>query len=150
MPDAFNIKSEKFINFWTENLKKEPVPDWICEFKYFTDPSDGFEINYYNKNENKFEMLGKQKNDLLYILYITREKKKISINGIIKKYAPDGPSKKALYDYRDFSDFDGLGFTYNLSELRQAFEDLTNFFARKLEDDPKDHYYSFKNRPWTY
>ena len=80
LPLIVAIKSEKFINFWTENLKKEPVPDWICEFKYFTYPSDGFEINYYNKNENKFEMLGKEKNDLLYILYIAREKKKISIN----------------------------------------------------------------------
>ena len=150
MPDSFKIKSEKFINIWTENLKKEPVSDWICEFKYFTDPSEGFEINYYNKNENKFEMLGKKKNDLLYTLYIKREEKKISINGIIKKYAPDDQSKKALYDYRNFEDFDGLGLTYKISELKKAFEDLTYYFTTKLEDDPKDHYYSFKNRPWTY
>ena len=150
MSDAFKIKSEKFINFWTENQKKEPFSAWICEFKYFTDPSVGFDINYYNKNETKFEMLGKEKNDLLYILYIEREKNKISINGIIKKYAPDGPSKKALYDYRDFSDFDGLGLTYKLSELKKAFDKLEGFFTTKLEDDPKDHYYSFKNKPWTY
>tara|TARA_Y100001970_G_C13647322_1_gene561836 strand:+ start:80 stop:520 length:441 start_codon:yes stop_codon:yes gene_type:complete len=143
----------KRIKQFIEHLKKFIEEDsslkWICKFEINKSPSSGFEVQFYNKKKTNFKMLGKEKNDLLFVLYLRVEKKHIFIGNIDKKYAPLDKSKSSLYDYRNH-EAEGYNDKLKINELEKALEYFEYLFLFKLERQPKEHYYNFKNRPWDY
>ena len=139
----------KRIKGFMEHLKKfieeDPSLKWICQFQVNKSPSTGFEVKFFNKKKTNFKMLGKKKNDLLFTLFLEYKKKEIYIGNIVFKYVPQDNSKKPLFIYKSGEDVSWCEY-FKINELEEALEHFEYLFLFKLDKQPKDHYFTSKNK----